>query len=288
MTTWQGLWALMRPKHWIKNLIVAFPLAFSGDFSLAHLGPLLIAFFAFSLLASGIYVLNDYRDCDADRTHPRKCHRPLASGAVSQEAGLALMVGLFFGAAFLNRFLPNPLATYGFLGLYAAGNIYYNFGGKHQVIMDVVLLSAGYVWRLLYGAYATNVPVSGWLFLTVLAIAFYFGVGKRYGELKTYGSDYRQVLKSYSLDFLRDFMQLFLGLGIAFYALWAMEKEAGMGGPPLLWTVPLVLILGMRYSYLIHQGQDGDPVHVLLKDKALVGIGLVLMGLLMGMIYWPW
>lgn len=284
----QAAWRLMRPRHWIKNIIILLPLIFTGhffDYSLWRIG---LGFLAFSAAASGIYVLNDLWDIEADRQHPKKKNRPLVSGALSKEVGIVLMLGLFVVALGIHLFLDNALMALAFIILYVVCNLVYSLGGKHIPILDVSLLASGYVWRLLYGGALMAIPVSGWLFLTVLSLSFYLGIGKRYGELRRYGAGHRPVLEKYDLDFLQDAMQLFFGIGTVFYALWAFGGTgdgASLAGDKLLWTVPLVMILGLRYNYLIAQGSDGDPVNVLLGDRTLVVLSLLTFGVILGIIY---
>lgn len=258
---------LIRPSHWLKNILVLIPLVFSGRlFDVSSLSTGLFAMLAFCLVASLVYVVNDLMDAEADRAHPTKRERPIASGAVSPQmavtialclASLAVAVDLLSGAGAVGLAL---------LGVYAAMNLAYSAGLKRLPVVDVTVLALGFLLRVVYGAIACGVEVSGWLYLTVLAGSFYLGLGKRRGEMDAVGDGSRAVLRGYTRAFLDKNMYVFLGLAIAFYALWARESGAR------LWTVPLVMVIFMRYSLNVESGGDGDPMGVVLRDRVLVAL----------------
>ena len=170
-----------------------------------------------------------------------------------------------------NYFTSNPgdgaLYLFGYLIL----NIWYSMGLKNMPILDVIILSCGFILRLLYGAMVTQIEVSGWLYLTIFSATFYLGLGKRRNEWKGQAAGItRDVLLDYTFDFLDKNMYVFLGLTDTFYALWAIEQpEQGT-----VWTVPIVMVILMKYSFDIEGDSDGDPVEVVLKDKWLIVLGI--------------
>lgn len=263
---------LMRVKHWIKNLLVLFPFVFSGQ--LSAWGDAAVAFLAFSFAASGIYIVNDLCDVEADRIHPTKCSRPLASGAVSKKWAVATAVVLFVLAFTVTlRAAAVPVASIAYLFLYAALNIAYSLRLKHVPIVDVAIIAAGFLLRVLYGGAFCDIWVSPWLFLTVLSFALYFALGKRRGELRRVGASSRRVLVGYSQAFLDKMMYVFLACGLMYYSLWTITRAGGSSSVMLVLGVPLAMIVCMRYSLIVESDvSDGDPVGVVFSDKMLLGL----------------
>ena len=218
-----------------------------------------------------VYIINDIRDVEKDRNHPTKCRRPIAAGTVSVKNAWILAAVLALTAALCNGLVFNGWAT-GLLALYLALNLAYSFGLKNIPIVDITILVAGFLIRILYGALVTGIVISNWLYLTVIALAFYFSLGKRRNELKQHGdSQTRKVLKAYPLDFLDKSMNMCLTLAIVFYSLWSMaDSTIAAYGQYLVFTVPIVLLIVMKYSLNIEGESDGDPVEVLIHDKVLL------------------
>ena len=279
---------LARPHHWVKNIIVLFPLFFSGQLLQSHrLLDGLWAFLAFSLLASAIYCVNDIRDREKDRAHPTKCRRPVAAGNVSVRSAAvycAVLLILAVGCGVLSA--GRNLLAWLWLALYFLLNLGYSMGLKNLPLIDVTILAAGFLLRLLYGGAAAQIELSNWLCLTVTAMSFFLGLGKRRGELVS-GGKARKVLAYYSEQFLGYNMYMCLALAVMFYALWTVDDltVARAGGEGMIWTVPLVILCCMRYSQDIEGNSDGDPVEVLLKDKLLLGLGLILAIVILTIIY---
>jgi 4-hydroxybenzoate polyprenyltransferase len=176
-----------------------------------------------------------------------------------------------------------------YLTAYLLLNAAYSLRLKHVAILDVAILATGFLLRLAYGAALTGIAVSGWLFLTVLAMSFYMGLGKRRGELARQ-KDTRRVLASYNRGFLDKSMNICLTLAVAFYALWAAESgRPAAGGPSradgMLWTVPLVMLICLKYSLDVEGDSDGDPVEVVIRDKALCGLALLLAAVIFLLLY---
>lgn len=266
---------LMRVHHYIKNFLVFAALVCSGQlFNGEKLLAGALGFGAFCLISSVIYVVNDIRDVEKDRLHPTKCKRPIASGAVSVKQGWVLAVGLFVLSMGLNALEFHPVSTT-LLLLYFVLNLAYSFGLKNVPMVDVTILVSGFLIRILYGALITGITISNWLYLTVIALAFYFSLGKRRNELKNLkDGQTRKVLEYYPIAFLDKSMYMCLTLAIAFYSLWSMDERtiALYNNEYLVFTVPIVMLIVMKYSLAVEGESDGDPVEVLVHDKVLLGL----------------
>ena len=262
---------LLRPKHYVKNVLVLLPLFFSGRFfERAPLRAGLLGFAAFCLLSSLVYIINDLRDAPADRLHPTKCKRPIACGAVSVPAALVLagaLAALVMAVGILSRF---PVRGWIDLTVYLLVNLGYSFGLKNIPILDVALLVSGFLLRVLFGAAVTGIAISNWLYLTVVAVSFYLALGKRRGELRRRTDGTRKVLRYYNDEFLSRNMSICLTLAVVFYSLWA--ADAANTESCLIWTVPLVLCLCLKYSLTVEGDSDGDPVEVIYQDKVLLAL----------------
>ncbi len=273
---------LLRPAHCLKNILVLLPLIFSGRLSDgASVRHAVSAFICFCMVASVIYILNDLCDREADRRHPCKCTRPLASGAVRPaEAGLIAAALLALAAAF-GVWVCFPADAWLCLGAYFLLNLAYSLELKNVPILDVALLACGFLLRVQFGAAVIGVPVSSWLYLTVLFFSFYLGFGKRRGELEQGGAS-RRVLEFYSAAFLDRAMQLCMTLALVFYSLWS--AGAGMAGERMLWTVPAAVCICLRYSRAADTN-GGDPVEVLLHDRILLCMAAVFAALVLALLY---
>lgn len=279
---------LMRVHHYMKNLLVFAALVCSGQlFVPAKLCAGVLGFFAFCATSSAIYIINDIRDCEKDRRHPTKCRRPIASGAVSVCNAIILAVVLFVLAALFIAPVFKLSAVL-LLLLYIVLNLAYSFGIKNVPIADITVLAAGFVIRVIYGAQLTEIIISNWLYLAVFAMSFYLALGKRRGELiQVAEGDTRSVLKAYPLDFLNRNMTMCLTLGNVFYALWSMDQvtTAFYHNRLLIFTVPIVLLITLKYSLTIEGASDGDPVEVLIHDRALLLLVLLYLAVMLGILY---
>ncbi len=267
---------LMRPKHYLKNFLVLIPLFFSKIKDIKDLFPVIIGFFSFSIISSTIYVINDIMDAEKDRKHPKKCKRPIASEKISKQKATAFSIFLFFSAICLHCLTVKnffSIATI-YIFLYFFINLSYSLGLKNKPILDVTLLSSGFLLRVLYGGAISKITISHWLYLVIVTFSFYMGFGKRRGEIRLSAKkNTRNVLKKYNYEFLDKNMNIFTGLTLVFYSLWTVDKKTIdiIGNDFFIWTVPLVILIFLRYSYLIEiENSDGDPVEVLFSDKMLI------------------
>lgn len=160
--------------------------------------------------------------------------------------------------------------------LYFVLNLIYSFGAKNIPILDIVILVSGFFIRVLFGATLLNISVSNWLYLTVIAVSFYLGLGKRRNEIIKSGVKSRKVLEYYNKDFLDKNMYMCLAMTIVFYSLWTTDSAVVLKNNNLLiWTVPMIIVIAMKYSMNIEGNSDGDPVEVIMKDKVLIFLGLI-------------
>lgn len=275
---------LARPHHWSKNALVLLPLLCSGQFmEWPRLRAGLWGFFAFSLLASAIYVINDIRDRERDRLNTTKCNRPIASGRIQIPQAIVYCIGLLI-LAVVSGYMASGTdwRCWATLLCYFILNLGYSFGLKNVPLVDIAILVSGFLLRMVYGGLVTDIVLSKWLCLTIISISFFMGLGKRRGELIGQAST-RSVLKFYSESFLDKNLYMCVALAVMFYSLWTVDEltVARVGSENLVWTVPLVILICLKYSMNVEGDSDGDPVEVLLHDKIL----LLLIGLLAVLIF---
>lgn len=269
---------LLRPKHWIKNFLIFFPVIFYRSTNMEDYIMIFLGAICFSALASSIYIFNDIRDKDKDRLHVIKCKRPIASGHISVKKGFILGIFLLV-CSLIASLLLGGFQALGIGIIYFVINILYSFGLKNKTIIDVVILSAGFVLRVLYGGVILQIHVSSMLLLTVFMFSLYMGLGKRRNEKRKVEKDTREVLKLYTDTFLDRNMYMCLTLGVVFYTIWTLSMEQNM-----VYTTIFVVIICMRYNFILESDSLGDPVDVVFADKLLIGFvilfGLLLLGLL--------
>lgn len=271
---------LMRVKHYIKNILVFLPIVFSKRlFEVDLWKNLMLGFISFCMISSAVYILNDYRDIEKDRLHPTKKNRPLASGKVSKKQGFILFLICLVLAIGLIVYVGNILATILIIAYFIL-NIMYSMGLKDKPIIDIVILASGFVIRVVFGGAIIGIEISKWLYLVIVTGSLYMGLGKRRNELKM-GTKSRKVLKYYNEDFLDKNMYMCATLAEVFYVLWTVELKDKV----LIWSVPVFIIIMMRYSMNIEGESDGDPVEVILSDKVLCGLVLVYAICIFAMLY---
>lgn len=271
----------MRPRQWIKNGFVLAPLLFSGEF----LQPLavrdsLLAFALFCVASSATYIVNDWRDIERDRRHPVKSRtRPLAAGQVSVPAALTLLAILY--AALIGGGVLMPRVILVIAG-YLLLNLAYTLVLKHQPVIDIFTIAIGFVLRVMAGAMALTVPLSGWMFVTTLCLALYLAAVKRRQELSQSGSEGRQVLERYSVALVDRYAEMAATGALVFYSLFVMTAK-----PRLVLTVPLVLFGLFRYWYVVEELDGGEsPTDALLADWQLL-LTVALWAAVCGWALWP-
>lgn len=279
---------LMRVKHHIKNLLIFFPLLFAGRITESPiLLKTLIGFISFSLVASGLYIINDIRDQEADSKHPIKKNRPIASHQIPIPHAMLLALVLFAVGFGLNMVWNHHLLSWVTLLLYVVINLAYSFGLKNIPLLDILIIASGYLLRILFGSAISAISVSHWMYFTILSLSFYLALGKRRNEISKEGHKTRKVLKYYNETFLDKNMYMCLALSIIFYSLWCVDPFFSQSSRYLIWTLLIVIPLLMRYNLDIEMQGYGDPVDVFFSDKVLIGLVLLLILLLVLIIYLP-
>lgn len=268
---------LIRPKHYIKNIIILLPVIFSGSFFVMEYFLIYFpAFLSFCFASSTVYIFNDIADKQNDSSHSIKRNRPVASGRVSIPKAW-IYASLMLSLSILFNFLASKTGEYLswiFLFSYIVIYLYYSFKGKNIPVIDIAILAFGFIIRLIYGGVITGVEISGWLYLTIVSVSFYFALGKRRNEFIKSSFLSRPVLKFYTKEFLDKNMYLCLAIGIVFYSLWAVDPVTiqKVGGTFLLWTVPLVILISLKYNHILESDSFGDPVDIFSSSRWIQGL----------------
>lgn len=260
-----GLIRLMRPKQWVKNGFVLAPLMFSGAFlNTGAIGQALLATLLFCVASSATYIINDLHDIEQDRRHPTKSQtRPLAARTVSIPAALVLLAVLYTVLAFGWLVVPKVVMV---IGAYLVLNVAYTFVLKHEPVVDIFTIAAGFVLRVYAGAMALTVPVSSWMFITTLCLALYLAAVKRRQELSQSGTEGRKVLEKYSVALVDRYAEMSATGALLFYSMFVMSAK-----PDLVITVPLVLFGLFRYWFVVEALDGGEsPTDALLADWQLL------------------
>ncbi len=276
---------LLRPHQWLKNGFVLAGLIFSQLWNdVIMVERVLLAFAAFCLASSVVYVLNDWLDRKFDAQHPTKRFRPFASGAVSASTGLGLAGLLLAGGFWLaygNRIL---LAL---LGIYLLLNLAYSLRLKHVPVVDVFIIASGFMLRLLAGTLAVGITPSQWLLLTGMFIALFLGFAKRKAESFHAPASQRQVLLLYPPALLDTFIAVTMTATLISYCLFAISPESQLRhGERLIYTTPLVIFGTLRYAYQVHRGRGEDVARDLLRDPWIVVTGICWVGFFVLSRFW--
>jgi len=263
---------LIRPKDWAKNCFLFIPIFFAGLlFNIDVIIQLVKGFICFSLVASSIYIFNDYRDIEDDKIHPVKKLRPMASGAVKPATALVIAaVFLIFGftGAWLlrDKFLM-------ILAMYFIMNLAYSLGLKNIPILDIVIISIGFVLRVKSGAILAKVGLSEWLTIMVFLLALFMAIGKRRDDVLlklSNGTDMRKAVKGYNLDFINVALSLTSAVIIVAYFMYTTSPEIidRLQTYRLYYTCLFVLVGIFRYLQLVYVQQDSQsPTKILYKDR---------------------
>lgn len=296
VTTPAPLWPVaavkaLRPKQWTKNGVLLVPLIFAKSASASELVvKAVVAMVAFSLLASGVYVVNDWVDRDKDRLHPEKRRRPIAAGHLGLGSAIVLVTVCWSACAALGFWL-GP----GFLGVaggYLALQVLYTAGLKHTVLLDVMAIALGFILRVVAGAVAIEVVVSNWLFLCTMLGAVFLGFAKRRAELSSLeeAASHRANLADYTVPMLDQMMSISAACTVLAYGLYTVSPEtvSHVGSDRLKFTVPCVLYGVFRYLFLVHKrGQGGAPEKVLLGDLPIQLTVAAILGIAAWALYFP-
>lgn len=279
---------LMRPSHWLKNVFIFAALVFGKALNDPdRVITSVKAFAAFCLVSSSVYILNDIVDRKADAEHPKKRYRPIASGRVSVSSALIQLVIIAAIAAAISMMLPWEAAA--LICVYATLNLGYSFGLKHVVLIDIFIIAAGFMLRVLTGAKAIEVPVSQWLVLCTLFLSLFLGVAKRRSEIAHTGrGETRKVLDDYTPELVRLIMTTAVAGSIMSYAMYTTSTHALVffHTEKLVYTVPIVMYGIFRYLYLDEKGRTAEnPVSVILRDPSLIATGIVWMIATIAIIY---
>ena len=268
------LFKLIRIKDWAKNLFLFIPLFFSGQFfDTTKIVQLIIGFFAFSFVASSIYIINDYRDIEDDRKHAEKSKRPLASGAVKKSTAVIICIILLVAGFALSVYV-NPILKFTFvLGIYFLMNIAYSLGLKTIPILDIFIVATGFVLRIKAGSVVAHIETSEWLNIMVFLLALFMATAKRRDDIllkMSTGVDMRKSVKGYNLEFLSTIMSLICAVIIVAYFMYTMSPEviARVGTYRLYYTCIFVIAGVMRYLQIIYlDGKSGSPTSIFYKDR---------------------
>jgi decaprenyl-phosphate phosphoribosyltransferase len=269
----------LRPKQWLKNVLVFIAPAAAGTlFHGTVFAKTLVAFASFCLAASGLYLLNDLHDVESDRAHPRKQHRPIASGAVPAKAAIAMAVVLLAGGIALGA-----LAASWQLGLviavYVAITLSYTYGLKEVPVIELVCVASGFLLRALGGGAATHTPLSVWFVVVISFGALFLVTGKRMAELPKEdgtGGERRSVLSQYTRTFLESTATLTATISVAAYCLWTFDKSGlvARAHGREIWiqlTVVPIVIATLHVMRLLDRGEGGAPDELAYHDRILQG-----------------
>ena len=269
-----GLFRTMRPRQWLKNVIVFAALVFDGKLFAPDLfARTAMIFVAFCLLSSSVYIINDLVDMEKDRQHPRKRMRPLASGQVLPQVAIVaagvLAVVAIGGAFWLDVWAGVVLLVY------LAQNVAYSFWLKNIVILDVMVLALGFLLRVLAGVVVVQVDnFSPWLYICVTLLALFLGFGKRRHEivlLEAGAASHRAILSEYNLPLLDQIISMVVTATLVSYTFYSFDATTALAHSKMLLTVPFVFYMLARYLYLVHVKRlGGAPDELLIEDRPLL------------------
>lgn len=263
---------LLRLKDWAKNLFLFIPLFFSGEiFNFDKFVSVLEGFIAFSLVASSIYIVNDYADIENDKKHPQKRYRPLASGKANPNIAIGLSIVLF-ATGFLIAYLISDTFIY-LLGIYFVLNLAYSFGLKNIPILDIFIIGIGFSIRIRSGGAIADVNLTIWMNIMIFLLALFMAIGKRRDDVLltiSSGVNMRKAVEGYTLDFLNTMLALISAVMIVSYFMYTVsDKVIARHGTSRLYITCLFVMAGiMRYLQIIYVLSDaGSPTKILYRDR---------------------
>lgn len=262
---------LMRPQQYVKNLFIFFPLFFAGQITnIELLLKSFVAFVAFSLTASSIYILNDIKDVEEDREHPKKKNRPIAAGLISEKtASFLIVIFAILGALLL---YSQSLKALGVLMVYFILNIGYCYRLKHIPLIDITIIAIGFVLRVFLGSQVTGIHITHWIVLMTFLLALFLAIAKRRDDVLHFidtGKKMRKVIDGYNLQLVDGIMMIMASVVIVAYILYTTSAEVSLRiQNDYLYLTTLFVILGiMRYLQISFvEKNSGSPTKVLLKD----------------------
>ncbi|SDQ11037.1 4-hydroxybenzoate polyprenyltransferase [Chryseobacterium soldanellicola] len=268
---------LLRVEQWVKNLFVFVPLFFSGNIkNVDLLSKSICAFIIFSLTASVVYILNDYNDIEADRKHPEKRRRPLASGAISKPTAIGILIGImildialvFVAQAYFHENLWKFATVVGF---YFVMNLAYTFKLKHVPIIDISIIALGFVFRVLSGGYITGISISQWAILLTFVLALVLAIGKRRGELinAQVSGKTRKALDGYNVQFADIALSISVTLAIVCYLMFTLSPEVqAKFHERVFYTVIFVVFAFLRYlQQTLVYNRTESPTKIVYRDR---------------------
>ncbi|RZQ62044.1 decaprenyl-phosphate phosphoribosyltransferase [Amycolatopsis suaedae] len=277
LATAKGVLKTARPRQWVKNILV-----FAAPFTSGQIGnasvlvDAAVAFVAFSLVASSVYLINDAIDVEADRAHPTKSRRPIAAGIVPVPLAYGA-AAVFFLAGMAVGTLAHPSLLI-VLAVYEAIQLGYCFGLKHQPVIDLAIVGSGFLMRAIAGGVAAGITLSQWFLLVTAFGSLFMVAGKRYAEIILFertGAKIRSSLKKYSASYLRFVWATSAAVLIMTYCLWAFELQQRADGSvwPVISVIPFVVAV-LRYAVDVDAGTAGEPEEIVLKDRILQVLGV--------------
>lgn len=282
-----GVIKALRPRQWVKNvLVLAAPLAAGSVTEGDVLLPVALAFVVFCFAASGIYLVNDALDVEADRAHPTKRFRPIAAGVLPVNVAYAMAVVSLSLAVGLSFFANWKLALV--IGVYIVVQLAYCFGLKHQAVLDICIVSSGFLLRAIAGGVAASIELSQWFLLIMAFGSLFMAAGKRYAELQfaeRTGAKIRKSLENYTTTYLRFVWTLSATAVVLCYGLWAFEQDAATTTNWFAISMIPFTIAILRYAVDVDGGEAGEPEEIALGDRVLQVLALAWIGVVVVAVY---
>lgn len=265
---------LLRVKHWVKNLFLFIPVFFAGElFVFENILHLIYGFLSYSFIASAIYIINDYRDIENDKLHPKKKERPLAAGKVSVKTAFVLFFLLVAGSLAIAYFLDYVFLF--IILIYFVLNIGYTFGLKNISILDIFIVASGFLLRTIAGAQITEVPISQWLVIMVFLLAVFLGLAKRRDDILmnvNSGTVIRKSTQNYNLDFANSCLTMLSAVILVAYVMYTISDEVTLRlHSEYVYVSSIFVIAGiMRYLQItLVENNSGSPTKILYSDLFL-------------------
>ncbi|WP_032371693.1 decaprenyl-phosphate phosphoribosyltransferase [Rhodococcoides fascians] len=275
-----GIVKALRPRQWVKNvLVLAAPLAAGSVTDRDVLLSVALAFIVFCFAASGVYLVNDAMDVEADRAHPTKRFRPIAAGVLPVTIAYAMAVVSLGLAVGLSFFANWKLALV--IGVYIVIQLAYCFGLKHQAVLDICIVSSGFLLRAIAGGVAASIPLSQWFLLIMAFGSLFMAAGKRYAELQLAertGAKIRKSLENYTTTYLRFVWTLSATAVVICYGLWAFQQDAETDSNWFAISMIPFTIAILRYAVDVDGGEAGEPEEIALGDRVLQLLAMAWIG----------